>query len=158
MNWQMLPRASVSLLLLTLLNSCASSSPLGPVHGMDDGLGFTSGTFRRLVDHEEDNWNPLGIWKKASDDPPTYRPTDMPASVPLHESRGTWFIDASDGYRFFVPRGGTAKYTEGLLKGEAAKITNRRTRTGNTARNAVRGLGYPAILPMLGFGTASPKE
>lgn len=138
------------------LSSCASSSPVGPVQGMDDNHGFTSSFFRRLVDHEKDDWNPLGIWRRVSGQPPTYVPVDMPKSVAMAEAHGTWFIDASDGYRFFVPKNGTPEYNEEVLKGEAAKITNRRTRGENLARNARRGIGYLILSPMEALSTSNP--
>lgn len=148
-------------LLLTLfafagvmvLPSCASSSPVAPVHGLDDNHGFTSSLVTRLVNHKKDDWNPLGLWQRVRSAPPTYIPVGTPKALALTEGNGTWFVDAADGWRFFVPKGGVPGYAEGVLLGEARKITNVRTPGENTRRNIGRWLCGMLLLPARGLGS-----
>jgi hypothetical protein len=77
----------------------------------------------------ESEWNRLGDWKKVGNDPPTYIPRGYTADSPRTEKNGDWFVDARDGKRLFVPKQSTpGKYSAiispGVLRGEAAKITN----------------------------------
>lgn len=121
---------------------------------MDDNRNISSSLLRRSIDHQTDRWDPIGIWYRVSDDPPTYLPKGTPASTPLDAAHGTLFVDAVDGWRFFVPQGGGAGYSEGTLLGEADKITNDFTRRQLAARNTVRGLFLPPLLMGLGLATA----
>lgn len=139
--------------VVVVLSSCASSSPVGPVHGLDDNHGFSSSLVVRLVDHEKDNWNPLALWRRVRSDPPTYIPVGTPKALSLTETSGTWFVDAADGWRFFVPKGGVPGYPEGVLLGEARKITNTRTPGQNTRRNIGRWFFGILMLPAVGLSS-----
>ena len=139
--------------LVMALSSCASRSPVGPVHGLDDNHGFTSSLVVRLVNHETDDWNPLGLWQRVRSDPPTYVPVGTVKGLSLSGENGTWFVDAADGWRFFVPKGGVPGYPEGVLLGEARKITNTRTPGENTRRNIRRWFFGILMLPALGLST-----
>lgn len=144
--------ACIALLgVLVVLPSCASSSPVGPVHGLDDNHGFSSSLAVRLVDHEKDEWNATGLWRRVRSDPPAYVPVGTPKALSLTEASGTWFVDAADGWRFFVPKGGVSGYPEGVLLGEARKITNTRTPGQNARRNAVRRFFGTLMLPLMGY-------
>jgi len=138
------------------LSGCAFSSPVGPVVGLDDRQGVTSGYFRRLVDHERDAWNPLGLWQRVATDPPTYAPVGTPAHPCLAEQPGTWLVDANDGWRFFVPAGGTPEHSETLLLSEARKITNRRSAAQNFMRNAALLPVFCIGLPLQAFAASQP--
>lgn len=147
-------RLLLLLLPVLLLAACATSSPVGPVRGIDDNYGFTSSLFRHSVDHRKDDWDPVNIWYRVSDNPPTYLPKGTPASTPLDTAHGTLFVDAVDGWRFFVPKGGAAGYSEGTLRGQADKITNDVTRSQQSADNALRSLFFLPI--MVGWGFLTP--
>ncbi len=83
--------------------------------------------------------------------PPTYIPSGTPKGLSLTEASGTWFVDAADGWRFFVPKGGVPDCPEGVLLGEARKITNTRTPGQNTRRNFGRWFFGILMLPALGL-------
>lgn len=143
--------ALLALADVMMLSSCASSSPVGPVHGLDDNHGFTSSLLAKLVDHEKDDWNPLGLWRRVQSAPPAYIPVGTPKELSLTAENGTWFVDAADGWRFFVPQDGVPGYPEGLLLGEARKITNTRTPGENTRRNIGRCFFGTLLLPAIGL-------
>lgn len=135
-----------------LLVACAGS-PVGPAPIMDDNYGLTSSMFRRSIDHQKDDWDPVGIWYRVSNNPPTYLPKGTPASTPLDAANGTLFVDAVDGWRFFVPKGGGAGYSELTLRGQADKITNDVTRSQQTADNTLRSLFFLPVMVGAGFLT-----
>jgi len=91
----------------------------------------------RLIDHDQPGWDPLGIWRKQGGKPPVFVPADMPTKALVDNAHGSWTADAADGSRFFVPKGGTRRYSEGLLKAEAMKVTNRISKRGNALVNAL---------------------
>lgn len=128
--------------ILLFLPSCAS---------FDSHQEFPNALAVRLVDHEKDNWNPLGVWRRSHSDPPTYIPVGTPKALSLTEKNGTWFVDAADGWRFFVPKGGVPDYPEGVLLGEARKITNTRTAGQNARRNAAKCFFGILLLPGIGY-------
>ncbi len=88
-----------------------------------------------LINHEEPGWDRLGLWRRLEGKPPRFVPRDMPRHVPVDEKHGSWTLDAADGSRFFVPKGGTPHYSETVLLAEARKSTNKiskgRSRTLN---------------------------
>jgi hypothetical protein len=142
------------LLPVLLLASCATSSPVGPVRGIDDNHGISSAMFRHSIDHQKDDWDPVGIWFRVNDSPPTYLPRGTPANTPLDAAHGTLYVDAVDGWRFFVPKGGSPGYSEGILRGQADKITNDITRSQQSTRNAMRGAFFLPL--MIGHGFLVP--
>lgn len=69
------------------------------------------------------DWNRHRLWQQVATPPPTYVPTGYGAHRPRTERDGTWFTDARDGKRLFVPKQGVRGYEPGVLTGEAKKVT-----------------------------------
>ncbi|GEM_PF-4038224 len=67
--------------------------------------------------------------------PPSHVPADLSRNHPLDEGHGQWFVDRNDGWRFFVPKSGTTKYSEKLLLGEVDKVTNSMTARAHSRQN-----------------------
>lgn len=72
----------------------------------------------------ESQWNALRIWKKASDSPLVYIPSDYPVTAPRSESSGSFFLDKRDGKRLFVPHQFDGSFSPAVLRGEAKKLTD----------------------------------
>lgn len=53
----------------------------------------------------------------------------MGRQAPVDDAHGTWIVDVADKSRFYVPKGGTPKYSEEVLKAEAGKVTNHVSKT-----------------------------
>lgn len=88
------------------------------------------------INHDEPGWDRLGLWRRLEGSPPCYVPKDMARQAPVDEAHGTWIVDVADKSRFYVPKGGTPKYSEAVLKAEAGKVINHvskaRRRIGGT--------------------------
>ena len=65
----------------------------------------------------ESKWNNNGWWRRISDDPPSYIPTNYSATAPRTKASGTWLVDRRDGKRLFVPTG------DDYMKVDARSIT-----------------------------------
>ena len=72
----------------------------------------------------ETAWNHLGIWRRVADEPASYVPKSYPKGRTPSDKEGQWFVDRRDGKRLFVPCGGVGSWSEGVLLGEAQKITD----------------------------------
>lgn len=137
----------MNLLMVLNLSSCATRNPLpGSRKGMDDPLGVTSSLYERGIKHQTDAWNERGLWRRIQENPPSFVPRDMASSVPAETSQGTWHVDALDGWRFFVPHGGTTLYSEGVLHGEAKKVANAKNAAGFWRQNAIASLFWPCMI------------
>lgn len=131
-------RVSQALLVPLLLGSCSTSgSPGNSTAGKWLPGDPKSGryAFEHIVDHSHDNWNYLGLWRRVGDHPPSFAPVDSAKSSVIDEAHGTWVVDAEDGWRFFVPNGGTARYPEDSLLAEAGKVTNRFSKSKTIRRD-----------------------
>ncbi len=104
-----------------------------------------------LIDHDQPGWDHVGLWRRREGKPPVFVPADMPTKAPVDDANGFWTVDAADGSRFFVPKGGTRRYSEGLLKAEAMKATNRLSKRRNAWVNV---LGVLVFWPLGTAGAA----
>jgi hypothetical protein len=84
-------------------------------------LSSESSEIVRLVDPEKDNWNPLGIWHRIGSESPTYIPIGTAEVLALSEANGTWFVDAADGWHFFLPKNGVPGYPKRGAAGRSAQ-------------------------------------
>jgi hypothetical protein len=75
----------------------------------------------------ESEWNKLGLWYRISDQPPTYLPKGFGRNQARNDQTGTWFLDARDGKRFFVPHAGANGLSSAIWAAEARKATEWRT-------------------------------
>jgi len=69
------------------------------------------------------DWNSLKVWHQVASNPPTYVPTGYGANQPRTDRDGTWFTDKRDGKRVFVPNQPVHGLRQGVLVGEAKKVT-----------------------------------
>ncbi len=76
----------------------------------------------------ESEWNVVGLWQRVASDPPTYIPKGYSPTAPRGSGAGTWFNDARDGKKLFVPSAGCGGYSGKTLQGEARKVTHWQTR------------------------------
>jgi hypothetical protein len=150
-EWRRAGASMALLVLVTILASCVStvpSSKIGPSRNIDDESPVEV-RFHRVIDHEKDHWNFLGLWRRVGKAKPAiYAPTEMQASVPLDEKHGVWVVDVVDGARFFVPNNGTSRYPASVLKIEATKVTNRTTKGRNAVRNGAVAALIMALSPV----------
>ena len=110
---------TASLLLAVVFANCAA-----PVFIAGQAVGVVATSRERSKGPEpESKWNDLGIWYRVSDDPPTYLPKGYGRHQPRGDSDGTWVVDARDGKRLFVPRGGVGDLPEGTLLADARLAT-----------------------------------
>jgi hypothetical protein len=79
---------------------------------------------RRKGPLPESEWNHSGLWKRAGDSPATYIPAGYALNASRNEKSGTWFVDKRDGKRLFVPNTPVNGISQGVIKGEAIKVTN----------------------------------
>lgn len=77
----------------------------------------------------EAEWNESGVWRRISNDPPTYLPIGYRTSLPRDERAGVWVLDQRDGKRLFVPNEGVGGYSHNVLMAEAHAATNWRFRS-----------------------------
>ena len=118
---------AASLLLAVVFANCAIpgllvDTTVGPVVG-----AVAASAERSRPPEPESKWNDLGIWYRVSDDPPTYLPKGYGRHQPRGDSDGTWVVDARDGKRLFVPKGGVGDLPEDTLLTDARLATNWRS-------------------------------
>ncbi len=105
----------------------------------------------RSIDRaDHDSWNANRIWKAAPGSRSDFIPADQPEAT-LVNTKGEWISDPQDGTRYFVPAGGTKKYPEPVIRGEAFKAMNRHSRGGQRARNSLAVALVPIHVATLGF-------
>jgi hypothetical protein len=143
------------LVIVTVLASCVSSVPssgIGPSRNIEVSSrseAVMDIRLERVIDHDKDNWNYLGLWRRVGKAKPAiYAPAEMAATVPLDAKHGVWIVDANDGARFFVPNNGTSQYPASTLKIEARKVTNRTTKGRNAVFNGTAGVLGVALSPL----------
>src|SRR5689334_18955639 len=84
--------ACVSLAAMELV-SCVTNRNVGPSRNIDHSDDFSI-RLEKVIDHEKDPWNYLGIWRRSGQQvPPVYVPADMSRSVPLEANCGRWVVD-----------------------------------------------------------------
>jgi hypothetical protein len=71
----------------------------------------------------EEEWNAAALWVRVGSGPAAYIPRGYGRNLPRNEAWGKWYADARDGKRLFVPHGGAGEVPEGVLRGEAIKVT-----------------------------------
>jgi hypothetical protein len=103
----------------------------------------------RVIDHEKDAWNSAGVWRRISSTPPSFVPADFPRHASPAKHGELWVVDENDGWRFFVPVGGTPRYSEGLLLGEARKVTNDMPASSHRKRNVLTSVFVWPVLSIL---------
>jgi len=126
----------ILILLLGAVTSCQSTH---------DGFGYRKKLHPAdvrhwqadLINHDEPGWDRLGLWRRLEGSPPSYVPKDLPRHAPVDHAHGTWIVDAADQSRFYVPKGGTPHYSEGVLRAEADKVTNKVSKYHNRIGNAL---------------------
>ena len=114
------------------------------------------------VHHERDDWDPMHVWRRLKGKPLDFVPSDLPANAPVDNRHGSFMVDATDGARFYWPKGGTGHFSESILRGEATKAMNKRGKARTNAINAVGvGLVWPVALALevacQGFGQMSQR-
>lgn len=117
--------AALSVLILAgniLYAGCAMSPDRGPiVHGIERAA--THVAMRRSTPEPESEWNASKLWVKVASGPALYVPRAYGSRIPPATARGEWFEDSRDKKKLFVPKGGAGGLSEGVLRGEAIKIT-----------------------------------
>lgn len=103
------------------------------------------------------DWNSQRLWQQVANPPPTYVPTGYAASRPCSDRDGTWFTDARDGKRLFVPKDGTPGWAPGVLAGEAKKAIGYKP-PGPTGREKAQWFTAFLLGAFRGTGEAPPLD
>ena len=115
----MKPLLSLSLatfaLTTPLLTQCSTTKKIA------DEVSDLGGLIDRKAPPES-QWNALRIWKRASDSPLVYIPSDYPVTAPRSAANGTFFEDKRDGKQLFVPNDFEGSYSSKILRAEAKKV------------------------------------
>lgn len=108
---------SLAALALTtpLLTQCSTTKKIA------DEVSDLGGIIDRKAPPES-QWNALRIWKKVSESPLVYIPSDYPVTAPRSETNGTFFQDKRDGKQLFVPHQFDGAYSPAILRAEAKKV------------------------------------